>query len=221
MNAKSRILAVVSAALLLGVTLAPASALDLNLGGINVTGGSGGTGGTGTHIGATVGSTSVNITLGGGANLASAGVGTGGTGVNAIVGSGDGPLLTTSNSNGTTTAMVNLGLGGLSGGPLTMPSTGITDPVGDLLDTANIPGGGNGGGGNGGGGNGNGNGNGGPGGGGLMPPQLASAFGSLGASDQEMLRNRCRTVLLDPARFDPSLAELCRIIARMEMLGLN
>ena len=214
MRTSNRILAVTAAALLLGVSMAPANALDLNVGGISLSLGSSGNGGTTASVGTSAGGIAVSATLGGGSNLATAGVGTGGTGLIAGVGTNEGPLLTTSSSAGTTFANVNLGLGGLGGTANGLVNT-VTDPVGNLLDGGGLggllPGDGTGGGGNGGGGNG----------GGLTPTQVASAFGGASGADQDLLRRQCRSVLANPARFEPNVVELCRVIARLQMQGLN
>ena len=219
MRTSNRILAITAAALLLGVSMAPANALDLNVGGISLSLGSSGNGGTTASVGTSAGGIAVSATLGGGSNLATAGVGTGGTGLIVGVGTNEGSLLTTSSSNGTTSANVNLGLGGLGGTANGLVNT-VTDPVGNLLDGGGLggllPGGGNGGGGNGGGGNG-----GGGNGGGLTPTQVASAFGGASGADQDLLRRQCRSVLANPARFEPNVVELCRVIARLQMQGLN
>jgi hypothetical protein len=203
MRTSNRILAVTAAVLLLGASFAPAHAIDLNIGGIGISLGSSGNGGTTASVGTSTGGTAVSATLGGGSNLATAGVGTGGTGLIVGLGTNEGPLLTTSSSDGTTSANVNLGLGGLGGTANGLVNT-VTDPLGNLLDGVDVPGLPGGGGG----------------GGGVTPTQLASAFGGLGPAEQQLLRNRCRSVLGSPAAFEPGLVELCRIIARMQV-GLN
>ncbi len=104
---KSMRLIVIASAVLLAGASVPALALDLSVGGISVSGGSGSDGGT--SVSASTGGTSVGATLGGGSNIASAGVSTGGTGVNVGVGTTSGDLVTLDSSDGTTNANVNLG----------------------------------------------------------------------------------------------------------------
>jgi hypothetical protein len=209
MHAK-HILAVMSAALLMSVAV-PATALDLGVGGISIGGGSGsGGGGTAATVG--FGDASAGVTIGGGTNYASASTTAGDSTVNLSIGGGDGPLVTAFSNDGTTDADINLGFLGLgsSGNDLI---NGVTDPLGDLLDGAALPGDG------GGGGGGGGTDTGGDFPGVVSPTELAGAYGSLSGGEQAFLRNRCHTVMLYPQRFDRDLIELCRIIARLQMPG--
>ena len=142
-------------------------------------------GGGGTSATATQGDTSATVTIGGGSNVGSANVGSGSTGVGAAIGNTDGPLVSAQSANGQTDAAINLGA-------LTDLLNGVTTP----------PGGGGGGGG--------GAGAGGGGGGGV-----GSAFAGLAPADQQLLRNRCLSVLGSPTSFDANVVTLCRMIARL------
>jgi hypothetical protein len=179
MKTNQRILAIASAALLLGVAFAPAHAIDLNIGGIGV---------------------SANL---GGGSVASAGVSsepTGGQVVNLAINDTSGDLVELNQNEDQIDGAVNLGLDGLGLGDLGLDGLGLDDILGGGLDGI-LPGDDDTG-------------------GGLTPTQLASAFGGLAPADQQLLRNRCRSVLGNPVAFEPSLVELCRIIARMQV-GLN
>lgn len=134
MNLK-RIIAATSAALLLSVSL-PAAALDLGVGGVNVSTGNGG-------ASVTTGSTSAGVTLGGGSSVASASVGAGGTGGSVGIGAGSGPLVATSTDGQTTSGNVNLGNllgiisgpgGGGGGGGIGGPLPGVVPP--DQIEVA-------------------------------------------------------------------------------------
>ena len=130
MKTKSAILAFASAALLLGISIAPVAALDLNAGqgGVAVTGGPLGTTG--------------NVTVGG-ANVAQVGGDANGTGALATITNNNGNLVNLGQGGGTTNGTVNLGGLGLGG----------------LLPDVGGGGGGGGGAGGGGAGGGNGGGN--------------------------------------------------------------
>lgn len=196
MKTTHRILAITSAALLLGFSM-PAQAIDVNVGGLGV-----------------------NATTGGG-NVATVGVttdrsGGGGTNLNAVVSNSDGSLVDVQSEDNTTTGNVNLGgtgnlagIGGDGGGG-GVGGTGLDDieiDLGGLLPGGILPGGGNGGAG----------GNGGPGGAGgiVTGTQVANSFNSLSGSDQTALRIQCRTVIENPEAFDPSTLALCRLLMRM------
>lgn len=183
MTSSRRVLAGTAAALMLGIGLAPAQAIELNVLGIGV---------------------SANV---GGDSMASAGVSSGPSGgqtVNLAVNDTSGNLVDLNQDGNQTSGNVNLGLDGLG--------LGLDDLLGGGLGGL-LPGDGTGGG-NGGGGNGGG-------GGGLTPAQIASAFGGAAGADQDLLRRQCRSVLANPARFEPNVVELCRVIARLQMQGLN
>lgn len=191
-------LTITSAALLLGAVAIPAQALDLSVGGISISAGSGGNGGTQVSVGAA--GTGISATVGGGQNIANVGVG----GASVGVGTQTGNLITS--NNGATN--VNLGglpvVGGLTG-TVGGVVNGVTDPVGTILGGVggpNDPGNGN--------GNGNGNG-----GGGLNPVQVASAFGGMSSADQQLLKVRCKSILMNPATFDASMIKLCRLLAQL------
>lgn len=144
----------------------------------------------------------------GGDSIASASVSSGPTGgqtVNLAVNDTSGNLVDLNQEGDQTSGNVNLGLDGLGLDGLGLDGLGLDGllggGLGDILpgDGGGIlPGGG----------------------GGLTPTQIASAFGGLGGPEQQLLRNRCRSVLGNPVAFEPSLVELCRIIARMQV-GAN
>jgi hypothetical protein len=195
MNMK-HILAATSAALLIGAACVPAQALSLNVGGISVGGGSGGNGGTHVSVGA--GNTGVNATIGGGSNVATVGAG----GASVGVGTTTGNLIT---SNGGTT---NVNLGGVGGGvgnTISNTLNGVANPVGTTLDGVNpdlpgLPGLG---------GVGNALG------GGLNATEVASAYGELSGADQQLLKVRCKAVLMNPVTFDAGMIKLCRILGQL------
>ncbi len=189
--------AIATAALMLGAA-APALAIDVSVGGVSGSAGSGSSGGTSASVGA--GDTSVNATIGGGSNIATTGVNTGDTGVNASVGTDQGDLLAITGEDGQTNADVNLG--GLSA--LNDLINGVTDPLGDTLDDTDLPGGP-------GTGPGAGGGNGTGGGGG----QVGSAFASLSMVDQQKLKLRCLNVLAKPASYKSNVVDLCRVIGQL------
>jgi hypothetical protein len=171
------------AAALLMCTAIPASAIDLNVGGIGISVGGGAGDGVGVSVGS--GGTSVDASVGGG-SLASLGASTGGTGVGLAIVDGDGELIEVDQDGNTTNATINLGLGDLLGGglPGLLPGEGPISLPGD-------PGG--------------------P----VSSQQIAAAYGALAPGEQQLLRNRCRDVLANPASFDAGMLALCRIIASL------
>lgn len=188
MTSSRRVLAVTAAALMLGIGLTPALAIELNVLGVGV---------------------SANV---GGDSIASAGVSSGPSGgqtVNLAVNDTSGDLVDLNQDGNQTSGNVNLGLDGLGLGDLGLGDLGLDDLLGGGLDGL-LPGDGTGGGAGGGGG-----------GGGLTPTQIASAFGGASGADQNLLRRQCRSVLANPASFEPNVVELCRVIARLQMQGLN
>ena len=202
MNGNKHTLSLATAALLIGVALSGAQALDV--GGVSIGGGD--SGGTSVSAGAG-GDTSASATVGGGSNIANAMLGTGGNTVNANIGNTPGDLITTDTSNGATQANVNLGGLGLDNGPV----NGVTDPLGDTLGGIDLGGlglpglgGGAGGGGAGGGGGGT-----------ISPTQVGAAFGGLAPQDQRILRDRCGQVLASPGSYAAGVVSLCRVIARL------
>jgi len=122
------------AALFLSAALVPALALDLGLGGVDVSAGS--SGGGGTTASATTADSTFSATVGGGTNIANAGTGN----VNAAIGTNPGNLITTDTSNGAS-ASVNLGRAAPNGN-LNNIINGATGPTGNLLGS--LPGGGSG-----------------------------------------------------------------------------
>jgi hypothetical protein len=188
-------MAAVTGALLIGSCLTPAFAQGVSIGGISV--GIGGNSSGGTTVGATVGGVAggVNGSVsigGGGGNVATGTVTTGNpaTSTTVSIGNTSGPLATVDSDGQNTDAAVNLGailgdLGSTVPGDGTAPGDGTT------------PGDGN---------SDNGVGNGG---------DLASAFGALGAGEQQALKVKCQDVLARPGSFKPKLVTLCRMIASL------
>jgi len=146
-----------------------------------------------------IGGIGISANLGGG-SVASVGVSSGPTGgqaVNLAVNDTSGDLIELNQNEDQVDGAVNLGLGDLGLDGLGLDGLGLgglDDLLGGGLDGI-LPGDDTG--------------------GGLTPTQLASGFGGLAPADQQLLRNRCRAVLNNPGAFEPSLAELCRIIARL------
>ena len=195
---KRGLIACASAVALLGTAFS-AHALDLSVGGISVSVGSGSGGGTSVSVGGG-GGTGVSATIGGGSNIVSTGVGAGGTGLNVGVGSAGGPLITTNQTGGTTSANVNLGLGDAGLGDIQGLLNSLSGTTGDLLDGIDFgdiggPGGGPG--------------------GGVGGAGFGVAFASLSAGEQQFLRLRCRAVLSSPTAFDSNIVALCRMIAKL------
>jgi hypothetical protein len=184
---KTKKILALTAATAIALATAPAWAIDLNVGGIGVSAGGTSGGGTGVSVGS--GGTSTGVTVGGGSTLASVSGGSDGTGAGFTIGTTDGDLVATSQDGNTTNATVNLGSGL---GDLGLGNLGLNDPVNSVLD-----------------GNGNPNPN------SPAVQQIASAYGALGAGEQQLLKNRCRSVLSSPSGFDPSLVALCRVIQRL------
>ena len=205
MKTKAGILAIVSAALLVGVSVLPVQALDV--GGVSIGGGSNGS--TTASVGQ--GSTTATATLGGGTNVASATLGTSGTGLDVGIGGGSGSLVTTSSSDGTTYADVNLGLDSLGLSSVSSTLNGVTDTVGTTLgstDVGDVTGG------LGGAAGGLGGAAGGIGGDGVGV-QVAAEFANYSGGQQQQLKVQCRSILTSPGAFDPNLVALCRMIAQI------
>ncbi len=201
------IVAATCASLLLAVSAVSASALDVRVGGISIGAGSGSNGGLSVGVG--VGNTKATVGVGGGSNVASVGVNnTNGPGLNVGVNNASGPLISTTSSGGKTNANVNLGLGGpngLVGGVV----NGVTGTVGGILDDVTLPGildpqgpgtpGGPGG----------------PGGPGVSGPQLVNAYGGLSGGEQQALKVKCRSVLMNPRAYDHETQRLCAMLKRL------
>jgi hypothetical protein len=199
------ILAGAAAVLLLG-TAPPSMALDIGVGGVDVS-----VGDTGVSVSSDAGGTSTDVTVGGGGDsIASVSTDTGsGVGQSADVNIGDtnGPLVTAGHTSGSTDTNVNLGgvggaVGGLGSGSL---------PFGGLFSNLFGGGGAGGAGGSGGGAGAAGVGGGGGGGGGGFS-SLAS-FAALTPRQQQQTLTRCMDVLTRPAAYEPDLVQLCRLLA--------
>jgi len=214
-------------ALLLGVSIVPAAALDAN-----VTGGGGSlsatvTGApTGINAGVTLGGgrtatatvnsgvnggTGATATIGGGTNIGKATVGSGGNTATVSIGRGSGSLLSaTSTGNpltGTSSTSGAVNLGGLTGALGTLlPGTdgGVTGGTG-----GGVPGG------IGGGITGGGT----KGGGVVHDPgttikavKVQRVVDSLSVEERRKLKLRCNSILMSPAAFDDGLVGLCRML---------
>lgn len=185
-----RLLAMTSAALLLGLVL-PAQSLEVKVGNVGVTATTGG-----SNVAAVRTTTNANG-------------GSGGTNLDIIASNADGSLVDVDSEGNTTTGNINLGgagLAGLDGVGGGAGGTGLDDVEIDLGGL--LPGGIDGIGGPGTGGDGDGSGV-------LTPTQVTASFDALTGSDQAALKIRCRSVIERPAAFDPSTLALCRLILRV------
>ncbi len=194
MTRKNGLLAAASALLLIGFT-SSAAAIDLSVGGLDVSVGGGGDGG---GVSASVGSgdSSVGVDIGGNDDsLASVDV-SAGAGVDQSFGvdvsNQDGQIVTLDNGQNSTNAGINLGLGGILNG-----LGGGLPVIGDPGTGGLLPGGG------------------GTGGGGVSPTAVAAAFGGLSGAQQQLLVNRCGSVLASPRAYDRDLVSLCQILAQI------
>jgi hypothetical protein len=175
-----------SAAMLVGLVQG-ASAYDLSIGGIDLSAG-GSDGGVSASVG--TGDSSVGASVGGSGDTIASVSGGAGSGIDQAAGlnitTQDGqPIVLDRNAN-STNAGVNLGFGGLLGGLPVIGGPGTGGP---------LPGGGGGG-------------------GGISDAGVATVFASLDGNQQQLLLNRCATVLARPFEYESDLVSLCQILAR-------
>jgi hypothetical protein len=186
MTHRNLLLTAVSVGVLALAGVAPASALDVSVGGARVSAGSGS--GGGTSAGASAGGTSANASIGGGSDIGSASIGTGSNRVNARIGTSGGSLVDVNSNGATTNGSVNLGLGGAANGPL----NGITGTLGSTLDGIDLPGGAA-----------------------IAPGAVSGALAGLSAGEIQALKLQCSQILNNPRRFDAELVALCSILRRL------
>jgi hypothetical protein len=194
---------------LLAVTVAPAAALDLDIAGINISVGEDDGGGVsasvsagGQSVGASVGgggvaSASVSagsfgsagVSSGWGGNLGAASVTSGG--VNIGVSTSGGQFATFDHTTDSVFAGLNLGVDGLINGVALSPS--VDDPefrtyngLGIWRGPGAAPG----------------------------PQDVVRLFAGFAPGEQQMLVSRCLLILGSPARYEPSLVDLCLILAQ-------
>jgi hypothetical protein len=179
-------LIVFASATLLASTALPAMALDLSVGGTTVSAGS--TGDGGTSVSASTGDTTASVSLGGGSNIASADATADDTGGSLSIANTSGDLVSVDGTDGS----VNLGDLGL-GDDVNDTLNSVTGLLGTTLDGTDLDGS--------------------AGGGGATGVQLAAAFGSLSAADQQQIRLRCRVVLGNPSGYSAETVALCRLLA--------